>query len=356
MGNSRVLYSTDYGRTVSLWVRGDPSEIASSAEDVTFVITDKELVYYQKEKDEYFFAKKVFDGKNVDEKSVTSSGNVKNIPAYLAPMGRYQCNADIKPRGVSEIKIKEYDERRRPYFEQLLSATNKTISVLVNLASWQVTLRTHYAAYDVVPQVIYRLDDNRYVELNNYENCQPTYEDEKVVKIWYHDLNRNIKTQLPSKVRNYQGKIINADSSGKNLAFPVMSDRMTCMDEVCGESMVYYSTDYGKTFKSFYYLRYSDGTRDNRDEPRDSLKYSKNYLTTVITDKELVVYKQWGKSYKTTKIRLDKEDEDKIYGTEDPIIPPHTSFMENYQCDTNIKPKSIGNISVDEYNRQEKGN
>ncbi|WP_347253577.1 T6SS immunity protein Tli3 family protein [Leminorella grimontii] len=360
LGNSRALYSSDYGRTFSYWVIGNPSEIASSAEDATFAVTDKELVYYQERKGEYSFTKKIFDGKNVDEKSVTNSGSAKAIPVYSASMGGYQCNAEVKPRSVSKIKIKEYDERRRPYFEQLLLSVNKTVSAIDKVGSWLVTRRTHYAVYEVAPQVIYRLDDNRYVELSNYGGCLPSYEDEKVVEVWYHDLSRNIKTRLFSKMRNYRGKVINADLSGKNLAFPVMSDRTTCAEEICGESMVYYSTDYGRTFKPFFYLRYSDGLKNDKREPLDSLKYSQDYLITIITDKELALYRKDGYGYKFEKIALDKVDGNgepvDSWGREDLILPPHPGLMDSYQCDATIRPKSVDGITVEEYNRQRKGN
>ncbi|AWH87890.1 T6SS immunity protein Tli3 family protein [Limnobaculum parvum] len=356
-GSSTIAYSTDYGRTLSykrIGGSGTSSNPSEDSKEFTVVITKKELIYYNGEEGDYFFSRIELDGKTINGELVSHYDHVKTIPPYPVLMDHYQCDTSIKPKSVGRITVKEYDERRNSYVESLLSVVNGVISVLDKVESWQVTLRTNYAAYDIVPQVIYRLDDHRYVELSNYGGCLPTYEDEKVVELWYHDLRRNIKTRLFSKMRNYQGRVINADPSGKNLAFPVTPDRMTCEEELCGESMVYYSTDYGNTFKPFHFLTFRNG----KDEATNPLMHSKQY-TTIITNNELIVYEKYGRIYKVKKIVLNKENKnetpERIYSDED-SIPSYSVMMDSYFCDASIKPKSIGGISVEEYNRQRKGN
>lgn len=352
-GSSVVFYSTDYGRTLSRWGiggSGTSSDPSGDSKLFTVVITEKELIYYNGREGDYSFVKIALDGKTIDGKRASSYGSVKTIPFYPVMMDHYQCDVSIKPKNVGRITIKEYGEQRRLYIEPLLSAVNQVISILDKATSLSVMLRTHYAAYDVVPQVIYRLDDNRYVELSNYGGCLPIYEDEKVVEVWYHDRSRNIKTRLFSKMRNYQGQVINADPSGKNLVFPVTADRTSCAEEKCGESVVYYSTDYGRTFKPFSHFISGDAP--------NPLTFSKEF-TTVITDKELVVYVTHGNRYRFIKIALDKDHENEkpkdTHGYEK-TIPFYPVVMDRYQCDASIKPKSVGGISVEEYNNQRKGN
>ncbi|WP_347253575.1 T6SS immunity protein Tli3 family protein [Leminorella grimontii] len=350
-GNSGVLYSTDYGRTLSYWALGPylSSDPSRDSKQYTIVITEKELIAYKRNS----FIKMEIGGKTINGMPLEITGSVKTIPSYPVVMDHYQCDANIKPKSVGRIAIEEYDERDPPYFDELLLAVNKTISALDKVEFYQATLRTHYAVYDVAPQVIYRLDDSRYVELSNYSGCQPTYEDERVVGVWYYDLRHNIRTRLFSKMRSFQGRIINADPSGKNLAFPVTADKTSCEEELCGKSAVYYSTDYGRTFNAFYSLIKPNAVAEGKD-PSLYSEYSK-HLTVVITDKNLTVYGETAGGYKFASISLDKENQEKpdvSYGFVR-AIPSYSVVMDHYQCDANIKPRHVGGISVEEYRKRQ---
>src|SRR5690348_5954079 len=68
--------------------------------------------------------------------------------------------------------------------------------------------------YDSPPQVIYRIDDHRFVTLERYRDCHHG-------DAYYNDSRAGIKTGLGrASIEGYQGRLINADPTGRNLAFP----------------------------------------------------------------------------------------------------------------------------------------
>lgn len=312
-------------------------------------MTDKELIAYSGREGDYSFTKIETAGKLYRGKPIDIYGSTKTIPTYPVAMTHYQCDDSIRPTSIGSITAAEYKAQPQ-LFPDFLSTLNAAAIVLDGIGSSKVILRTHYAVYDVEPQVLYRTNGDGYVELGNYSGCTPTYEDEKVVDVWYRDPARGINTRLFSKMRNYQGRVINVDPSGKNLAFPVMADRTSCAEDLCGESMVYYSTDYGKTFKPFYYIM----RRDSRDEALDPPAYSKHF-TTVMTENTLTVYVSNGYEYKYTRIALENDDRGgesrTVYGQEK-TLPNYSVEMDSYQCDAGVKPRSVGGVTVEEYDKR----
>ncbi|RZT31313.1 T6SS immunity protein Tli3 family protein [Cupriavidus agavae] len=102
--------------------------------------------------------------------------------------------------------------------------------------------------YDVPPQVIYRIDDQRFVTLENYRDCHhgTTY---------YNDTRQGIRTKLGTdSFENYQGRLINADPSGQNLAFPASDPPERSSPERGSNMTVLYSTDGGRSFIGTYYM------------------------------------------------------------------------------------------------------
>ncbi|QCP59979.1 hypothetical protein [Pantoea sp. SO10] len=111
---------------------------------------------------------------------------------------------------------------------------------------------------DAPPQVIYRIDQHRFLTLENYISC------DKGGQAYYNDTNKGIKTYLGEEPGNeewrynrgndllaYQGEITNAATSGE-LAFGVADSRSRCgsgnSSGACPVSFIY-SSDYGKTFE-----------------------------------------------------------------------------------------------------------
>ena len=104
--------------------------------------------------------------------------------------------------------------------------------------------------YDSPPQVIYRLDDHRFVTLERYRDC---YHGET----FYNDTKAGIRRKLGrGTVENFQGRVINADSTGMNLVFPsAVAPYTVCGDRGCNLVMAY-STDGGNAFHGMVYARY----------------------------------------------------------------------------------------------------
>jgi len=136
--------------------------------------------------------------------------------------------------------------------------------------------------YDVQPQVIYRIDDHRFISLEDYENCHygATY---------YNDTHQDIRTKLNrfgrwSGIPNYRGRLINADPSGRYIVVPSsFPPDGVCPDKGCSIGFIY-STDTGRTFQSGgYYMLHSDNPyRDSAD-----------YIVAAGADR-IYIAKKWG--------------------------------------------------------------
>lgn len=110
---------------------------------------------------------------------------------------------------------------------------------------------------DAPAQIIYRIDKNRYLTLENYISC------DKGGQVYYNDTQRGIKTPLGwdsdfydfsyrrgNNLAAYQGSIINGADNGY-LAFPGASTRQYCgsgRSERGCPVFFFFSADYGKTF------------------------------------------------------------------------------------------------------------
>jgi hypothetical protein len=105
--------------------------------------------------------------------------------------------------------------------------------------------------YDSPPQVIYRIDDHRFVTLERYRDC---YHGET----FYNDTEAGIRRRLGrGTVENFQGRVINADPTGMNLVFPTaVAPHTVCGDHGC-DVVLAYSTDGGQTFHGMKYKRHS---------------------------------------------------------------------------------------------------
>jgi len=183
--------------------------------------------------------------------------------------------------------------------------------------------------YDSPPQIIYRLDDHRFVTLERYRDC---YHGEA----FYNDTKAGIHRILGrGTVENFQGRLINADPTGMNLVFAAgTAPHTSCGDRGCNPVMAY-STDGGNTFHGMVYMR-------NSFNPfRDSNDY-----TIIATRDAIFVGHKWG-------------DQD-IYVKRYPLIPGYVygrdasleverdvplpanartpSGQDRITCDASIKP------------------
>ncbi|WP_396333002.1 hypothetical protein [Burkholderia anthina] len=132
--------------------------------------------------------------------------------------------------------------------------------------------------YDSPPQVIYRLDDHRFVTLERYRDC---YHGET----FYNDTKAGLRRKLGrGTVENFQGRVINADPTGMNLVFPsAVAPYTVCGDRGCNPVMAY-STDGGNTFHGMVYAR-------NIYKPFED---SKRYTIAATKDKLFVAQVDYG--------------------------------------------------------------
>lgn len=112
------------------------------------------------------------------------------------------------------------------------------------------------------PQVIYRIDKNRYLTLEDYSNCDDG-------SIYYHNDNKKIKTKLwflSKGTMNYKGKFIWAAKNDDMLAIPLVSgDNDACGDPLrgCAYSILSASSDGGKNFSDIkFHASNSSNSKD----------------------------------------------------------------------------------------------
>ncbi|MFP3273149.1 MAG: hypothetical protein RXR52_19920 [Paraburkholderia sp.] len=152
---------------------------------------------------------------------------------------------------------------------------------------WSFNLGDFLAAkelpYDSPPQVIYRIDDHRFVTLEHYRDCNHG-------ETFYNDTKRNIRKMLGiGYFENFQGKIINADPSGNNIALPVaFPPRLVCGDRGC-TVVLFYSTDGGENFHSIVYMP------NSFDPYQDSKAY-----TIIATNDSIYINQKLGETTNQT--------------------------------------------------------
>ncbi|KPC49885.1 T6SS immunity protein Tli3 family protein [Amantichitinum ursilacus] len=116
-----------------------------------------------------------------------------------------------------------------------------------------------YPKYDVDPQVIYRIDDHRYVTMENYPDCEfknhVSVDGIQVVR--YHDDKMGINTELVASFAAYKGKLIIAAPGGRNLAFPSTPWGACTYGEKGCSVYIDYSTDGGITWGAIQYMQYA---------------------------------------------------------------------------------------------------
>ena len=130
--------------------------------------------------------------------------------------------------------------------------------------------------YDVPAQVIYRIDDHRFVTLENYRDCHHG-------DTFYHDTKQGFRIEIGREgIENFQGRLINADPTGKNIVIPSSQPpERSCSDRGCSISLIY-STDAGRTFSGWVYMRSFNPYRDSKSytiaATKDSLYIVKSNL------------------------------------------------------------------------------
>src|SRR5450830_1552508 len=189
--------------------------------------------------------------------------------------------------------------------------------------------------YDVPPQVIYRIDDHRYISLENYDHCNG--------QNYYVDTKAGLHTRLePGAFSDYKGLLIIDDASGMNIVVP-QAPASTCGDRGCNVYLQY-STDGGRTFKSKKYMQSAYAPKN-----------SENYSILVAKDGFYVAEKRSqtnGATYVTKYPLVPNIDLDKPYpeGVRGEGFPTSKKPLPNlrmpsgqdrFTCDASIRPSNL---------------
>ena len=136
--------------------------------------------------------------------------------------------------------------------------------------------------YDSPLQIIYRIDDHRFVTLENYRDCN-------YGQAYYNDTRAGIKTGLGrASIENYKGRVINSDPAGRNIAFPSGAPPHLGTSDHGVDVGLLYSTDSGRSFAAMVYMQHSfDPFEDSKNYSvfvtKDKLYIAKNGETTMPT-------------------------------------------------------------------------
>ncbi|MBN3830692.1 hypothetical protein [Burkholderia sp. Ac-20344] len=182
--------------------------------------------------------------------------------------------------------------------------------------------------YDSPPQVIYRIDEHRFVTLEHYRDCRHG-------DAYYNDTRADIRKYLGrGHFENFQGRVINADPLGMNIVLPLAyPPRAICGNGEKGCVVPFwYSTDGGRTFATKIYADHSlnpfeDSKRYVFAVTRDSLFISKKISETVSvfdTDRYPLIPDSTGK-----RIEFDAKM---------PSNLRTPSGQDRITCDASIKP------------------
>jgi hypothetical protein len=134
-------------------------------------------------------------------------------------------------------------------------------------------------------QVTYRIDDHRFVTLENYDRCfgDNYYNDTRI------GVHQKVWTGEPI---DYRGRLVVDDRSGTNVVLPTARNSV-CGDRGCTVKLAY-STDSGRTFNWLPYIR-------NSSRPSED---SENYTIMVNRETAFVVKDKGGSDYYIVKYPL----------------------------------------------------
>ena len=187
--------------------------------------------------------------------------------------------------------------------------------------------------YDSPPQVIYRIDDHRYVTLERYRDC---YHGDS----WYNDTRAGIRKLLSrGGIEDYQGKLINADPTGRNLVFPSGAPpHMASIDRGWSVELMY-STDGGKTFHALEYMPHSF----------DPFEDSKTYMAIATEDKLFIARKyQFREDMPDYDLMVDAYPLDPRVDLNKPY-PPGFSSDGAWASKKKLIPRSLEILSADDH-------
>ncbi|UJD92166.1 hypothetical protein FS594_25865 (plasmid) [Rahnella aquatilis] len=187
------------------------------------------------------------------------------------------------------------------------------------------------------PQVIYRIDKNRYLTLEDYSNCDDG-------SIYYHNDNKKIKTKLWFLSRgtmNYKGKFIWAAKNDDMLALPLVSgDNDACGDPLrgCAYSILSASNNGGKNFSDIKFGAINSSSSKNytivvtddaiyiKNEGYTADKYMVNSTDAFIQPREILINDIFYKKMLTIGIPQDVLDKENPLGISGRLLSTKYSY------------------------------
>ncbi|WP_421595301.1 T6SS immunity protein Tli3 family protein [Rahnella sp. PD4] len=187
------------------------------------------------------------------------------------------------------------------------------------------------------PQVIYRIDKNRYLTLEDYSNCDDG-------SIYYHNDNKKIKTKLwflSKGTMNYKGKFIWAAKNDDMLALPLVSgDNDACGDPLrgCAYSILSASNNGGKNFSDIKFGAINSSSSKNytivvtddaiyiKNEGYTADKYMVNRTDAFIQPREILINDIFYKKMLTIGIPQDVLDKENPLGISGRLLSTKYSY------------------------------
>jgi hypothetical protein len=184
--------------------------------------------------------------------------------------------------------------------------------------------------FDVPPQVIYAIDQNRYVTLENYSKCDGTG------IMYYNDAGTKIRTRIQYGSPTFLGQL-NLDGNPNVLAFPDAPGPTArfCGDRGC-KLAINYSLDGGRTFDRFHPWRLPSGDNMRPDVPYQETKN----ITVTLKGNQLYLADKTSAIVYTLKKSLDGSES--VEGG--PAAVPNvrtSSGQDRFICDDSIRPKEV---------------
>jgi hypothetical protein len=184
-------------------------------------------------------------------------------------------------------------------------------------------------------QVTYRIDDHRFLSLENYDRC---YGDNYFnnTKLGIH---QKVWTGDPT---GYRGRIVIDDPSGLNIVLPT-AENTSCGDRGC-TSYFAYSTDSGRTFRWLDYMKYASTPSEASE------KY-----TIVVTKDALYIADKPQYDTHVTKLPLASQIElnkpyppglhsDSAWAANEKLLPEGLrtpSGQDHYTCDASLRAPNL---------------
>jgi hypothetical protein len=186
--------------------------------------------------------------------------------------------------------------------------------------------------YDSPPQVIYRIDDHRFVTLEHYRDCNHG-------QSFYNDTRKGFHDKIGNGLfENYQGKIVNADPSGNNIVLPFADPpHVVCGDRGCA-TFVWYSTDGGETFHVLTYMPHSFNPYEDSKRYTIAVDSSRLYVSKARPVDSYVVSYPLIPGFVYSGKGLLPEGHEIEFDTTMPSGLRSPSGQDHITCDASIKP------------------